>query len=103
MTKSTVASLEAKLAALEATSEAAVNALEARCAKLEAKLVVLVQRTAAAFAELQPVADKHHHANRVARSDWDRALASLRAESGNADEGFPRETVLARAAELRAA
>ena len=102
MTKSTVASLEAKLAALEATSEAAVNALEARCARLEAKLVALVQRTAAAFDELQPVVDTHHQATRVARGAWDSALASLRAEHGAPDAGFPREQVLKRAAELAA-
>ena len=105
MTKSTVASLEAKLAALEATSEAAVNALEARCARLEAKLVELIKRTAAAFDELQPVVDTHHHhhrADRVARGAWDSALASLRAEHGAPDAGFPREQVLKRAAELAA-
>lgn len=123
MTKATIASLEARIVELEGLNKAlieqafaafAVNLREQLTAELQPLAAEVVRahgridHAAKLFKQLgaaQPMQAKVEHPahDRIARGAWDSALASLRKESGNPDECWPREVVLARAAELAAA
>lgn len=92
-----VAQLTAALGDVQSHVKTYIDALSIEVVRAHGRIDHAAKLFKAISAATQPPA-----ATRVARGAWDSALASLRAEAGAPDAGFPKEAVLRRAAELAA-